>query len=65
MKGLGHYSSKFDDDKTLAEELLKVFYGQRDHNVEEISDEELLQLAAVHAALAQAHAMDKPFEIGC
>ena len=56
MRFLEHYISNFDDDKTLAEDLLKVFYGRRDHNVEAMSDEELLQLAAIHATLAQAHA---------
>ena len=63
MRGLEHYSSNFDDDKILVEELLKIFYCRRDHNVEEISDADLLQLAAIHATLAQAHLMDKPFEI--
>ncbi len=61
---LERYSSNFDDDARTAEELLKVFYGRRDHTVEEMSDEEVLQLASIHASLAQAHglrALDKSF----
>ena len=51
---LEHYSSNADDDANIAEELLKVFYGRRDHSIEQVSDEELLQLAAIHASLSQA-----------
>ena len=61
---LAHYESNFDDDARLAEELLKVFYGRRDHTVEEMSDEEILQLAAIHADLAQAHALRSLDEYG-
>ena len=46
----GHYRSNPDDDAILAEELLKVFYGRRDHSIEQVSDEEVLQLAAIHAS---------------
>ena len=56
MRVLEHYSSNFDDDKDIAAELLKVFYGRRDHTVEQMSDDEVLKLAAIHAELAQAHA---------
>ena len=47
---LEHYRSNADDDAIIAEELLKTFYGRRDHSAEQISDEELLQLAAIHAS---------------
>ncbi|GEM_PF-6925985 len=59
---LEHYRSNPDDDAILAEELLKVFYGRRDHSVEQISDEELLQLAAIHASLSQAQALRELLE---
>jgi hypothetical protein len=52
---LEHYRSNPDDDAILAEELLKVFYGRRDHSAEQISDEELLQLAAIHASPGFRH----------
>ena len=47
---LQQYSSNADDDANIAEELLKVFYGRRDHSIEQVSDEEVLQLAAIHAS---------------
>ena len=56
MRVLEHCSSNFDDDRHIAAELLKVFYGRRDHTLEEMSDDEVLKLAAIHAQLAQAHA---------
>ena len=59
---LEHYRSNPDDDAILAEELLKVFYGRRDHSVEQISDEELLQLAAIHASLSQAQSLREMLE---
>ncbi len=59
---LEHYRSNPDDDASLAEELLKVFYGRRDHSVEQISDEELLQLAAIHASLSQAQSLREMLE---
>ena len=37
------------------QELLKVFYGCRDQSVEEMSDDEILKLVAIHSQLAQAH----------
>ena len=51
---LESYSSNPDDDAIITEELLKVFYGRRDHSIEQVSDDELLQLAAIHASLSQA-----------
>ena len=36
-----------DDDKDIAAELLKVFYGRRYHRVEEMSDNEVLKLAII------------------
>ena len=54
---LEHYRSNPDDDAIIAEELLKVFYGRRDHSIEQVSDEELLQLAAIHASLSQAQSL--------
>ena len=54
---LENYSSNPGDDATIAEELLKTFYGRRDHSVEQLSDEELLQLAAIHASLSQAQSL--------
>ena len=59
---LEHYSSNPDDDAIISEELLKVFYGRRDHSVEQVSDEELLQLAAIHASLSQAQALRELLE---
>ena len=56
MRVLEHYRSNFDDDQHIAAELLKVFYGRRDHTIEQMSDDEVLTLAAIHAELAQAHA---------
>ena len=31
MRILEFYTSNFDDDKDIAEELLKVFYGRLEH----------------------------------
>ena len=56
IKVLEFYSSNFDNDKNIAQEMLRVFYGRRDHSVEEMSDDKVIKLAAVYAALAQAHA---------
>ena len=58
----GHYRSNPDDDAILAEELLKVFYGRRDHSIEQVSDEEVLQLAAIHASLSQAQSLRELLE---
>ena len=59
---LEHYSSNADDDAIIAEELLKVFYGRRDHSIEQVSDEEVLQLAAIHASLSQAQSLRELLE---
>ena len=59
---LEHYRSNPDDDANIAEELLKVFYGRRDHSIEQVSDEELLQLAAIHASLSQAQSLRELLE---
>ena len=59
---LEHYRSNPDDDAILAEELLKVFYGRRDHSIEQVSDDELLQLAAIHASLSQAQSLREMHE---
>ena len=59
---LEHYSSSNDDDAIIAEALLKVFYGRRDHSIEQVSDEELLQLAAIHASLSQAQSLRELLE---
>ena len=56
MRVLEYYSSNFDDDKDIAQELLKVFYGRRDHSVGAMSEDEILKCAEIHAALALAHA---------
>ena len=57
---LRHYSS--NANANIAEELLKVFYGRRDHSIEQVSDEEMLQLAAIHASLSQAQALRELLE---
>ena len=59
---LEHYRSNRDDDAIIADELLKTFYGRRDHSVEQVSDEELLQLAAIHASLSQAQSLREMLE---
>ena len=59
---LEHFSSNPDDDAIIAEELLKTFYGRRDQSVEQISDDELLQLATIHASLSQAQALRELLE---
>ena len=59
---LENYSSNADDDAIIAEELLKTFYGRRDHSVEQVSDDELLQLAAIHASLSQAQSLREMHE---
>ena len=59
---LENYASNPDDDAIIAEELLKTFYGRRDHSIEQVSDEELLQLAAIHASLSQAQSLRELLE---
>ena len=59
---LQQYSSNAAADANIAEELLKVFYGRRDHSIEQVSDEEVLQLAAIHASLSQAQALRELLE---
>ena len=54
---LGQYSSNAAAAANIAEELLKVFYGRRDHSIEQVSDDERLQLAAIHASLSQAQSL--------